>query len=226
MAGPLGKYFDLIKKYPQLFKNNGAFGEIKIITDKKRILAEQRRIRTELKKAGHPAEWIEIGVLSEDQWYYTVRDMVEFPGGYVAGYIRSIARKSQEGGFASILVCRQGENYLLIRKFHHEDRAWSWEFPAGFGEPGLSARENAKKELTEETGIKKAKLTQLAKVRSGKGGICVFLAEVPADQAVTPEVGEGIVDFKWVSKTRMEQMIKRGTINAPHTLWAYTLIKL
>ncbi len=90
----LEKYFLLLKKKPELFKNSGDVGEIKIITDKKRILAEQKKICAKLKKEGKPLCWIDIGVLAEDQWFYVLRDMVEFPDGRMGGYIRWINRKS------------------------------------------------------------------------------------------------------------------------------------
>lgn len=225
MAKPLEKYFALAKKYPTLFQNSGEFGEVKIITDKKRILAEQNKIRARLKKEGNPAEWIEIGVLSEDQWFYVVRDMVEFPNGNVAGYIRWINRKSQEGGFGTVLVCRQNGNYLLIKKFHHENRAWSWEFPRGFGEPGLTSIQNARKELEEETGIKKAKLTNLATIREGKGGLSVFLAEINRNEKITTEIGEGITESKWVNVSTLDKHIKQGKLQDWFSLWGYTLAK-
>lgn len=137
---PLEKYLTLIKQQPKLFANTGELGEIKIITDENRIHAEQKKIRSRLKKEGKPSCWIDIGVLAEDQWFYVLRDLVEFPNGRVGGYVRWINRKSEEGGgFNSVLMCMQGNKVLLIRKFRHEERNWSWEFPRGFGEPGLSA---------------------------------------------------------------------------------------
>lgn len=225
MANSFEKYFTLVKKYPALFHNSGEFGEIKIITDKKRILAEQRKIRAGLKKEGHPPEWIEIGVLSEDQWFYVVRDMVEFPDGHVAGYIRWINRKSQEGGFGVVLVCRQKDKYLLIKKFHHEDRAWSWEFPRGFGEPGLTAIQNARKELMEEVGVKKAKFKHLTTVRSGDGGLSIFLVDIDEKQKITVETGEGITKYKWVSGSSLDLLVKKGELQDWYSLWGYTLAK-
>ena len=71
-----------------MFRNTGEKGEIKIITEEKRILTEQKKIRAKLKKEGKPSNWIDIGILSEDPWFYTLRDMVEFPNGTVGGYIR------------------------------------------------------------------------------------------------------------------------------------------
>lgn len=223
----LGKYLKLVKLYPDMFKNSGDVGEVKIITDKKRILAEQKKIRAILKKEGNPSNWIDIGVLSEDQWFYVVRDMVEFPGGKVGGYIRWINRKSSEGGgWNSVMMCTQEDKVLMIRKFHHEDRNWSWEFPRGFGEPGLSAEKNARKELQEEVGVSIAKLTCLTKVKEGKGGTAVFLVEIPKGQKITLETQEGIAKYRWVKMAKLEQLVKKGQLSDWFSLWAYTLGKI
>lgn len=137
----LRKYLALMQERPDMFRNKGEEGEIKIIADENRILFEQKKIRAKLKKEGNPPHWIDIGVLVEDQWFYILRDMVEFPDGRVGGYVRWINRKSEEGGgFNSVLMCVQGDRVLMIRKFRHEERNWSWEVPRGFGEPGLSAK--------------------------------------------------------------------------------------
>ncbi len=223
----LEKYFLLLKKKPELFKNSGDVGEIKIITDKKRILAEQKKICAKLKKEGKPLCWIDIGVLAEDQWFYVVRDMVEFPDGKVGGYIRWINRKSEEGGgYNVVLMCTQDSKVLMIRKFRHEERNWSWEFPRGFGEPGLSAEKNARTELQEETGVSKAKLTCLTKVKEGKGGTAVFLVEIPKGQKITLETQEGIAKYRWVKMAKLEQLVKKGQLSDWFSLWAYTLANI
>lgn len=220
----LKKYLLLMQEMPGLFQNKGDQGEIKIITDENRIRTEQKKIRAKLKKDGKPVNWIDIGVLAEDQWVYVLRDMVEFPDGKVGGYIRWINRKSSEGGgFNSILMCTQGDRVLMIRKFRHEERDWSWEFPRGFGEPGLSAEENARTELLEEIGVSNAKLTCLTNVREGKGGTAVFLAEIPVDQKITLETHEGISAYKWITMKKLEQIIRKGQISDWFSLWAYAL---
>lgn len=222
MKNPLEQYFQLMHSNPALFKNSGEVGEIRIITNKKRILAEQKKIRARLKKEGNPPHWIDIGVLSEDQWFYVIRDMVEFPGGGVGGYIRWVNRKSTEGGgFYSVLMCVQEDNVLMIRKFHHEDRKWNWEFPRGFGEPERSAEKNAKMELWEELGVRNAKLTCLTKVKEGKGGIAVFLVEIPKDQKVILDIVN--FNYRWVKMSKLDQIVKKGLLNDWFSLWAYSL---
>jgi ADP-ribose pyrophosphatase len=221
----LKKYLKLIEERPDMFRNTGEAGEIKIITDEKRILAEQKKIRAKLKKEGKPSNWIDIGILSEDQWFYTLRDMVEFPGGTVGGYIRWINRKSEEGGaYNVVLMCVQDDRVLMIRRFRHEERNWSWEFPRGFAEVGLSAEQNARKELQEEIGVSKAKLTCLTKVKEGKGGTAVFLVEIPKGQKITLETQEGIAKYRWVKMAKLEQLVKKGQLSDWFSLWAYALL--
>lgn len=222
----LEKYFFLLEQNPKLFENKGDPGEFKIITDKKRILAEQKKIRAKLKKEGKPSHWIDIGVLSEDEWFYTLRDMVEFPGGTTGGYIRWINRKSEEGGaYNVVLMCVQDDRVLMIRRFRHEERNWSWEFPRGFGEIGLSAERNARKELQEEIGISNAKLTCLTRVKEGKGGTAVFLVEIPKGQKIALETQEGISKYKWIRISKLEQIVKNGQFIDWFSLWAYSLAK-
>jgi len=216
----------LIQERPDLFINKREEGEIRIITDKERILAEQKKIRAKLKQAGKPSCWIDIGVLAEDEWFYVLRDMVEFPDGRVGGYIRWVNRKSQEGGgFNSVLMCVRGNKVLMVRKFRHEERNWSWEFPRGFGEPGLSAEKNARIELQEEIGVSNAKLTLLTKVKEGKGGTAVFLVEVPEGKKIKLEKGEGLSKYRWVTMSQLERMIKNGQLSDWFSLWAFALAK-
>jgi ADP-ribose diphosphatase len=221
----LTKYIELMQVRPDMFRNTGEPGEFKIISDKRRILAEQRKIRERLIKDGKPPEWIDIGVLAEDQWFYILRDLVEFPDGKVGGYIRWINRKSEEGGgYNVVLMCVQDDRVLMIRKFRHEERNWSWEFPRGFGEPGLSPTKNAMLELREEIGVSNAKLTCLTKVKEGKGGTAVFLVEIPKEQKITLEIHEGISKFSWVRMSKLEQIVKKGQLSDWFSLWAYALI--
>jgi len=218
-------YLRLMVAHPELFRNSDEDGSIRIITDPERIRVEQDRIRGELRAAGKPEHWIDIGVLSEDEWCWTVRDLVEFPGGKVGGYIRSINRKSQEGGFNVVLMCMSGDCVLLIRKFRHDERDWGWEFPRGFGEAGLSAEENARKELEEEIGVQPVRLIKLTEVREGKGGTCVFCAQIAADAVIKVETGEGIGAYRWLPFTELDELVRQGKMNDWFSLWAYVLAK-
>lgn len=222
----LKKYMALMQEHPDWFQNKGEVGEIKIITDKKRILTEQRNIRAKLKKEGKPACWIDIGVLAEDPWFYILRDMVEFPDGKVWGYNRWIGRKSEEGGaFNVVLMCMQNERVLMIRKYRHEVRNWVWEFPSGFGEQGLSAEESAHNELR-EIGLIPSHLTLLTQIVEGRGGTSVFYVAIDTDQKYMLNRDEGIDDYRWASIAELEQVIRNGILGDGFSLWAYSLAKM
>jgi ADP-ribose pyrophosphatase len=222
----LNRYLELMHEFPELFRNLGEPGEIKIIYDPDRIRSEQKRIQSELRAKGKPEDYINIGILSEDEWFWVVRDLVEFPDGYVWGYIRFINRMSNEvGGFNVVLMCVQGDQVLMIRKFRHEARGWNWEFPRGFGEPGLTAEENAAMELEEETGAKAACLVMLTNVKEDKGGTAVFYAEISQEQKITIDTREGISSYRWVSLTELEELVTQGKLSDWFSIWAYALAK-
>lgn len=222
----LKKYLQLMKERPDLFINTGGEGEIHIITDPDRIVYEQKQIQATLHANGNPLTWIEIGVLSEDQWFYVVRDMVEFPDGKVGGYIRWINRKSQESrSFNVVLMCVQDDSVLMIKKYRHEERGWSWEFPRGFGEPGLSPEKNAQKELDEEIGVKASRLTLLNNISEEYGGTAVFYAEIDPKENISLDFGEGIINYRWVSLVELEELVAQGKLEDWFSLWAYALAK-
>jgi ADP-ribose pyrophosphatase len=154
----LDKYFSLMQERPELFINTGDPGELRIIKDPDRIRVEQARIQEKLRLEEKPENWIDIGILAEDEWEYIVRDLVEFPNGRIGGFRREINRKKLEGGTGAVIMPVQGDKVLLLNHYRHETREWFWEFPRGWGTVGLSAEENAKKELMEEVGLAPQKL--------------------------------------------------------------------
>lgn len=220
------EYLKLMKKRPDLFRNLDEPGEIRVIHDPERILAEQNRIQAELRAKNLPEHYIEIGILAEDQWFWVLRDMVEFPGGKMGGYIRFINRASNEmGGFNVVMMCVRGDQVLMIRRFRHDDRDWNWEFPRGFGEANLSAEENAVKELEEEIGVKPSRLTLLTLVKEEKGGTAVFYAEIAPDQEIKVGAQEGIGTYLWISLSELDEMVRQGKLHDWFSLWAYALMK-
>lgn len=222
----LTMYLNLMQERPDLFRNLDEPGEIKIIHDPERIRTEQARLQAEMREKGKPEHYVEIGLLSEDQWFWVVRDLVEFPGGKVGGYIRFINRvSSAEGGFNVVLMCARADQVLMIRKFRHEERGWSWEFPRGFGEAGLSAEENACKELEEEIGAKALGLTLLTTVVEERGGTAVFYVELEPEQEIVLNQSVGIASHYWVSLAELDEFVKQGKLVDWFSMWAYALAK-
>ena len=62
-------------------------------------------------------------------------------------YIRILPRRPESA--VAVLPVLNGK-ILLLRHFRHSLRKWMWEIPRGFGEYGITAAENAEKELREE----------------------------------------------------------------------------
>lgn len=218
---------ELISSYPHLFENKGQEGELIIIKDPLIIKKQQRIIRNSFREEGKPANWIDIGVLSEDEWFWVIRDLVLFPNGKYGGYIRMINRKSnQYGGFNVVLICTQNNKILLIKKYHHETRDYCFEFPRGFGEPDLSPLDNAKKEVKEEINVRDSPISILSQINEGNGGTCVAHVEVLSTEQLKVENAEGIVDSFWVDINSLNQFVKEGKITDWFTLWALSVYKI
>ncbi len=223
MKPPLVRYFELMQEYPHLFLQPEDDGLV-IITDPEEIRREREAFRNRLAAQGKPSGWLVIGVLVEDPWHLIIRDLVRFPGGQVGGYLRIINRKSLQGGFNVVILPRRGEEYLLLRHFRHDDRAWHWEFPRGFGEPGLTAEECAQKEIQEELGVTGVTLIELLCEPEGvDGGTTYFLAEIPSDVPIALEREEGISNSIWVQLSELEDMIRRGELEDMFSLKIYLL---
>lgn len=207
----LTKYFKLMKEHPQLFRNPEEEGIVRIITDPKKIKVLQAEKKREYKAAGKKPEWIDVGLLSEDPWFWVVRDLVEFPDGKIGGYLRVLGRKTLEGGTNVVMFPVLEGKVVLLRRFSHDERDWIWEIPHGFGEPGLSAEECARKELEEETGLIAKSLTLLGKIEKVDGATAFYYAEM-INGELKPESGEAISKCELLSLPQFEQWLFNGMI--------------
>jgi ADP-ribose pyrophosphatase len=226
--GDLKTYLFLLDRFPSLFENPSENGVINIITDLESIKKLETIEKEKLRRQGLPERWMDIGVLSEDQWFYVVRDLVRFPNGQIGGYLRKINRKSVEGGYGVVIIVIQKGKVLLLKRFCHADRQWYWEFPRGFGEPGLTAEENAYKELQEEINADPRTLKKISVVENpdGNGGIAFFYAELPDDAKLNLDEGEGFNDIRFVSVNELENELISGKITDYYSIRSYLLTKI
>ncbi len=215
---PLTKYFSLMQERPELFRNTDEPGEVKIIKDLERIHSEQERIRAKLRAEGKPENWIDIGILAEDEWEYVVRDLVEFADGRVGGWRRNINRKKVEGGTGSVLMPVQGDKVILLKHFRHESREWFWEFPRGWGTPGLTAEQNAKKELLEELSLAPLKLVQVWR----DPATAFFYAEMEEGQPQTQD-GEAVQKIELIDIKELENWILNSEITDWFTILTFLM---
>lgn len=214
----LSKYLALVGERPELFRNTGEEGEVKVITDPDRIRIEHERLREKFHATGKPENWIDIGVLAEDEWEYVVRDLVEFADGRIGGWRRNINRIVTQGGIGSVVMPVQGEKVILLKHFRHEDRAWFWEFPRGWGTPGLTAEQNAIKELKEEISLTPQKIFQVWREPTA----AFFYAEVEDGEPHTQD-GEAIQKIELIGFKELEARIMDGDITDWFTVLAFLM---
>jgi ADP-ribose pyrophosphatase len=201
---------------------------LKIISDSKAItLWREGKIR-ELKDKNLPTSWADIGVILNDPYIAVVRDLVEFSDGHRSGYFRIINRADLEGGQGVAILSEMNNRYLLIRLFRHPTRCWSFEVPRGFGEPGVSAENQARNEIYEEVGGEISELFDLGLYFSNTGleanKVKLFFAKLKT--VGSPSEAEGIRNILWVSLGELEAMIAKSEILDGFTIATYTRAKL
>jgi ADP-ribose pyrophosphatase len=220
-------YFDLLKSHPSMADDHNS--PLRLVLDKRQIRDWQKERRSQLRQKPGPLEWADIGVVLDDQYVVIVRDLVEFPNGFRNGYIRMYNRASLESGAAGVVVLPVKEKRILVmRIFRHATRSWHWEIPRGFGESGLSAEENARKEIEEETGGVIHDMVDLGVFHSNTGldSNTIFLYMARMVSIANPEQAEGIATLRWISVREMERMIRVSEITDGFTIAAYARAKL
>lgn len=138
-------------------------------------------------------ETVEERIVYENA-YITIRDdLVRFPDGHTGTYLKS--RWKAPHGVAVVLIV--GDDVLLVGNYRYQDDAVSVEIPQGFGLPGATPAEDARREVREETGLDIAELEPLFDA-GGAYKTHVFVARLPA--GAVPDRGgqertESIVSF-------------------------------
>lgn len=221
------KYFEILEKFPNL---SGADEDpIKIIKDAPVIQEWQDERRAKLINASKDPEWADIGIICSDPYVMILRDLVEFPGGFRGGYIRLYNRAYVEGGAAGVVTMpvKDGK-ILLMHNFRHATRAWHWEIPRGFGEPGVAAEDQARAEVREEIGVTVDELVDLGLYFNNTGlegnPITLFLARITQEPVANPEIS--VDQLRWVPVEELEGMIASAEITDGFTIAAYTRAKL
>ncbi len=165
-----------------------------------------------------PAPWNRIGVQYRDDYIALLRDAVRFPDGHVGAYSRVVLAPERTEGIA-ILPYHQGR-FLLLRQFRHATRRFHIEVPRGFGEPGCSAEDNARRELREELQLEARTLSHLGTLYSDTGVSNIKLNLFFAHTAGEPkgELNEGIVEVLHLTPAELKAAIASGEIADPFTM--------
>lgn len=217
------RYLALMRERPDLFVNPPD-APITIVLDEEGMRAVETHMAERLAAKGLPREWAQVGIAHEDQYLMLLRDAVRFPDGSPGTYIRTVA---PAGGAPGVIVLPVYEgNVLLLRHFRHGPRSWLLECPRGFGEPGFSSAENARRELGEEIAGVVQRLVPLGPLHIDGGGGQVdelFYAEL--DDYGAHDQMEGIAEVMAVPMAELDRMIAEAEITDGYTLAAYARAK-
>jgi ADP-ribose pyrophosphatase len=220
-------YEDLINSKPEFFFNSEV--PLKLVLSSDEIKSWQDNQKEKLLSNNLPVNWSDIGIIYEDRYLVILRDLIEFPNGVRNGYSRLFNRATLENGAAGVVVLPiVNGKFLLLHQFRHATRSWHWEIPRGFGEPGISAREQAKTEIREEIDGEIKDIIELGLYHNNTGlegnKIHLFLATI--NSVGEPAREEGIESYIFVSLAELEDMIAKEEITDGFTIAAYSRAKL
>ena len=113
----------------------------------------------------------------------------------------------------------------LGRSWRLPDRRETWEFPRGFGEPGESPQDSARREFREETGLIVEASQHLGWFHPDSGLLAnrVHVVEIVVGESVEQlPVGE-LATLIWVTPDDLLAMIRDGGVHDAMTLAAFLL---
>lgn len=198
---------------------------LEVLFDSNAIAEAEASALEHLKARGLPESWAEVGLVFEDQYLAVLRDAVRFPSGRLGTYLRVLTKPFDGKG---VVICPvHGDRLLLVRHYRHATGTWHWEFPRGFGEPGATAWENARRELKEEIQAQVLRLHLLGELRADTGLLGssteVVLAEI--GQVGILDRDEGLDRMVWLSRPELDAWILGGKIDDGFTLAAWALAR-
>jgi ADP-ribose pyrophosphatase len=214
------RYDTIRRRWPELFVNPpGAAYEI--LFEPSLVRAAEDEDEARLTARGFPAAWAKTGVVYEDPFIILVRDAVRRPDRSLGSYSRKLAAS----GAAGVVVLPVFEDKIvLIRQFRHAIRAQHLEVPRGFGEPGVSAADQARAELREEIQAEADSLVELGSFHSNTGDSSgsteLFLANI--HDFGQPQESEGITDIVLKEPKHVAELIRDGEITDSFTIGAFT----
>jgi ADP-ribose pyrophosphatase len=214
------RYEAVHRKWPALFVNPpGAAYEI--LFDPSQVNAAEAADATRLEARGLPAAWARTGVVYEDAYTIVVRDAVRRPDSSLGTYARTLPASGGAG--AAVLPLLDGK-IVLLRQFRHATRSEQLEIPRGFGEPGVTAADQARAELREEIQAEADSLVSLGGLHPNTGAASgcteLFLANIHGFGE--PQTAEGILRIELQPPGVVAESIRDGGITDSFTIGAFT----
>lgn len=202
------RYLELREKNPEIFTD---LEHMEIILDERTVIEYEKY---------HD---VKIGVMYESEYSYLLVDLLKTPNGLVA-YERMVPKNSN----AVVIVPMYKDKFLILKQARHALRQCQYSFPRGYGEAGISAQDNACKELYEEIGVKPISLRRLGHVVADSGisgsKVEIFLANI--DEYKFKKSYEGIEEVVVLTRDELREWIIAGKINDGFSLSAITLLDM
>jgi 8-oxo-dGDP phosphatase len=159
-------------------------------------------------------------------WLVLREDDIRRPDGSL-GIYSVVERKTY-----ALVMPYDGDRFRLVEQFRYPLAARRWEFPQGTA-PDLADAEPAelaKRELTEETGLRATSFEVLGQLDTAAGLTnqrgWVFLATGLTEGEPEREHEEQDMRSAWFSREDVEQMIRSGVIADAQSIAAYGLFLL
>lgn len=179
------------------------------------IIKDPATMEREMKKAGRP-----LGVVYESPYHIMVVDLLKTPEGKYLFYER-ILNTVQDPSVVIVPIYQ--DKFVLLHQYRHAMQGMQYAFPRGFGESGLSAEENARKELREELGCEATDVQCLGTIVADSGlcGNAVHVCATVIDSYETKLDYEGITGTVLLDKNEIIKWIRDGKINDSFTISAF-----
>ena len=161
-------------------------------------------------------------VIKNDHWSYRLDEFV------IEGGSRGEYHYVHTCGSSMVIPVTDSGSILMVNQFRYLNQRESLEFPCGSVEEGLSAEENAIKELREETGFTAEILQKVGEFSPYTGAsdeMCtVFIAR---ELSPAPLKADATEEFELVEKTcsEIESLIETNSIWDGLSLSAWLLAK-
>lgn len=226
LQDPIHRYLELLHECPAAFGSAGNWqlGESQTIYDDQMMRDVQADYFQHFLNRGlseeEAARRTQLGVVSEDDYWVWVREVLQFPSGQFDIYNRFIHKYSLRSFPGQPVVCAVALVQLPDQKivvnlmFRNGTRSWEIELPRGGIDPEESSEEAAKREVLEETGY-------VVKILSFLGSTCLDSASMPhffhfyfartSEQGdMDREEGEIIASVMAFSKEELKEALSRG----------------
>ena len=185
------------------------------------VTAAEDAQRARLAAKGRPESWACTGVVHEDPYLIVIQDAVQFPDGILGTYVRTMPAAGSAG--AAVLPVLD-DQVVLLDHARHATRTSHLEIPRGFGEPGVSAADQARQELLEEINADAVDLIDLGPFHANTGMASdvtqLFVAEIR--ELGKLQAAEGITGVRVYPARQIARLIKTGQITDSFTIAAFT----